>query len=333
MCVLSACAFDPPLGDGDFACGAGGRCPTGFACAADGFCHRPPLADFAPDPIDPIDLASVPAADLAEPPCGLIGEICCANDACGSSGCCASLCIATGTNAGGKQICLGGTVADCGDTGQPCCENNSCVAGGCCSGGVCAESGAACLGGGTCASGGCGGCGGAGKPCCKGDISGTYASDYCSQSDTACVAGTKICVSCGGAGQACCEGNRCQSGGCCDHALHGCVAEGALGGDGQACVGGHGGGGACGGVGQPACGNMVGCTGDFTRNVGGVCVPCGAAGQPCCTAATRAWCAPPFACNAMTNLCAECGGDGQPCCAAGKCPNSTLHECNAGLCR
>jgi hypothetical protein len=259
--------------------------------------------------------------------------MCCAADTCAGAGCCAqALCIATGTNAAAAQVCLGGVVTDCGAPGRPCCEDNACASGGCCSGGMCAASGAPCLGGGSCTQGACGGCGGAGKPCCKGDANGGLGNDYCTQAHTACNPATKVCATCGGPGEICCEGNRCAAGGCCDHALGGCVTAGAPGGDGLSCVDGSGGGGTCGKMSQPACGMKVGCTGDYTRNVNDLCLACGAAGQPCCAGVSRGWCAAPFACNPTTNLCASCGGDGQVCCSAGKCPAGTQHTCMNDVC-
>ncbi len=94
--VVSAC-FAPQIGEGQFACGPGGHCPSGYQCAADGRCYLPGQApgdggspsdgpadrngdrgdmalpfdqhlDLASDP--PRDLSSDPVADLpaGEPP-------------------------------------------------------------------------------------------------------------------------------------------------------------------------------------------------------------------------------------------------------------------------
>jgi hypothetical protein len=333
--TVAACTFDPPIEDGEFLCGSGGSCPPGFECSADGRCYRmasggdADLGMVAPDDLATEDMA-------VDPTCGAVGQVCCGVSFCRNSACCAAgVCVATGASAGSNLVCSDGTVTACGTPSAACCANNDC-GGGCCSGNVCTGSGGTCVVGGTCALGSCGGCGGAAKPCCHGDANGGASNDFCTQADTACDPASSACKPCGGPGQICCEGNFCDNGGCCDHttltAAGGCIADGASLGDGSQCVANHGSAGACGGPNQPVCGGKVGCTAPLTRMANGVCVPCGVAGQPCCPAAKRPYCAVPFACNANTGICAVCGGNAQPCCVGAECPNSTQHTCNNGFC-
>ena len=237
----------------------------------------------------------------------------------------------------GGTVCSDGSIVGCGGTGQPCCARNGCTQGRCCVGGRCVGSGNSCgstLG--TCSLNRCTGgtpasCGSSGLACCPGEPNGVgNASDFCTQSGTACDPGTGVgCRTCGGTGQPCCDGQVCLSGGCCDANSHQCIAIGASCPAGQGiCVLGGCQGGACGRLGAPCCGSGVSCTAPSSTCSNGTCVACGGSGQPCCppNRGSGAYCGEPFVCQSGTNRCVACGATTNACCAGSVC---TMTACSA----
>ena len=88
------------------------------------------------------------------------------------------------------------------------------------------------------------------------------------------------------------------------------------------------GGSECGGVTEPCCPPGNTCTGFNVACIGGVCTPCGSAGEDCCDGNT---------CS-MLNLvcsagkCVQCGASSQACCAGSTCNGGPNLECAAGVC-
>jgi hypothetical protein len=82
------------------------------------------------------------------------------------------------------------------------------------------------------------------------------------------------------------------------------------------------------------CAAGIGCTSPFTvADAGGICVGCGADGQPCCGGLGGGWCGAPYACNGTTGLCEICGLQGRVCCAGSYCPSSAAMTCDSvGIC-
>ncbi|HEY3449627.1 MAG TPA: hypothetical protein VGK67_24955 [Myxococcales bacterium] len=176
---------------------------------------------------------------------------------------------------GQEPFCEAGTVCSfqlcetCGANGQPCCAGdacegrNTCLRGTCSSCGgpsaPCCGTGAPCDPGATCAGEKCVTCGTQGAPCCPGGT--------CTPAGLACGA-LGGCEACGKAGQPCCAPADAGTAARCDQPLR-CLRG--------TCT-------ACGVAGGSACGPGFDhfCDEGLELNAGGVCVPCGEVGQPCC---------------------------------------------------
>lgn len=153
----------------------------------------------------------------------------------------------------------------CGHLGQACCQGDEpCLSptSSSCQGGVCQP------------------CGKENQPCCN-LVSGANA---CSTPGTSCDPYTGKCDRCGLPGQSCCGGNGCLNGGCCVYNT--CRASSPSSScyqsricDEGSCQNSHGM--RCGGLDESCCFGIF-CTASDTLCVVGVCLACGAAGQPCC---------------------------------------------------
>jgi hypothetical protein len=139
-------------------------------------------------------------------------------------------------------------------------------------------------------------------------------------------AGGGTASSCGDPGVQCCGGNSCNDGGCCVSGI--CMAVGG------SCVG-LGGGtcnngtcGTCGAAGLPCCVAASGsgvCTAPETRCTAGTCATCGALGGPCCeSAAGGAGTCKGAGAICSSGVCIACGTPGSPCCPG--------NECSSGCC-
>jgi hypothetical protein len=302
-----------------------GRCETsGFCSFSDGSCATgrrygsyaaSTLADQCVSDSDDLGIASGDGTPPSDgPPCGAVGEACCAGGAC----------------AGGALCGDGGVCDPCGQQAQPCCGGETCGANLTCTGGTC-QCGAdeqACCGGLSCAIGTvcmgglCSSCGATGGVCCPNNS--CQAGDSCNTTSGHCetCAG---CGSCGAGGQACCTGNACAVGFVCQTST--CNACGAAT---QPCCGTScganlvctGGTCACGASAQPCCGGTV-CNSGYVCSSGS-CTPCGASAEPCCASGT---CNTNLTCTGGT---CGCGAGGQACCGGTVCNNG--YVCNSGSC-
>lgn len=129
--------------------------------------------------------------------CGAVGQHCCANNSCPTSGACtAGICACGGlgqpccavTGCGGTNsglMCEGGTCQSCGKLGSLCCADNTCAAGGSCVPSTPPQ----------CA------CGGLNEPCCSGSFCGTNTGYQCT--NNVCLAPKQTGPQCSAVGAAC----------------------------------------------------------------------------------------------------------------------------------
>ncbi len=342
-CVGAAhCDGGVCMGDGanGAACDEASDCQSGFCNSVSAYCCGQNCAAG-------VDCTG-PGFTCGVPPCGAVGQACCAGEVCnGGAHCDSGSCVANLAN------------------GQPCYENSDCQSGICnaTSGICCGQScgaGVACVGAGsTCDD---PTCGGPGQACCAGNAcdSGACSRNFrcepcgddwyqicCFDSHNVphcngglfCPDGACWPAECGGPNEACCEGTRCQNGLFCDA---GQVCRVPCGGNGQVCCAGGtcGGGLTCDGQVCRPCGtqNLPCCAGDvcgtglecgasFSGNLTQCVSNCGGSGEICCREEGAAVCDAGLECNSHARCVADgCGGPGQECCYLRECDEGTVQH-------
>ena len=275
------------------------------------------------------------ACAFMPPPCGNVGQLCCAaipGPLCSDPGVPAAnlYCNNTGflpDGTGPVPVCN-----QCGFApGDRCCAGNNCSAGMACNATSpspfcykCGTVNKPCCGGTNCSVGlacnsstatpMCYACGSAGDPCCLNETTGVY---NCS-SPLVCNS-LHVCQSCGSAGLDCCPGNNCTAGTVsqplsCNLTTFKCQACGA---NSQTCC-----------ISAQATPANTTCSPPSSCNLSNICTTCGnAVGAGCCQPGNNCTAANTI-CNTTSSLqCISCGSAGLPCCTSDACTGSNI-ACN-----